>query len=123
MKVVKDRDIIIDGVPLPTPTSMEVLREKIWSTNTTRASNGDLVGDVKTRKWKINLGWNVLSEDKCQKILQIMEPDFISVSFFNPLFQQRETRKFYGGELKTNVYNYAVEGNEYDNCTVNLIEK
>lgn len=41
-------DIIIDGVTMPTPalSGLTIKKEKIWSNNTGRVANGDMVGDL-----------------------------------------------------------------------------
>ena len=41
-------DIIIDGVTMPTPAlgGLTIKKEKVWSNNTGRAANAEMIGDV-----------------------------------------------------------------------------
>lgn len=50
-------DIIIDGVTMPTPAlgGLTIKKEKVWSNNTGRVANGDMVGDL----INLNIRWKL----------------------------------------------------------------
>ena len=45
--------LVIDGATMPPLKSLTVAREKVWSANTGRAANGDVIGDLVAIKYKL----------------------------------------------------------------------
>ena len=65
-------DIIIDGVTMPTPafSGLTIKKEKIWSNNTGRVANGDMVGDLIAIKYTLEITWPMLSRADAARLMQ-----------------------------------------------------
>lgn len=113
----------IDGVVMPEPAlnGLTIKHEKIWSSNTKRASDGTMVGDIIARKMTLSIKWPILSAEEVAKIDKAIYPPFFSVYFKNPHTNNYETKKFYAGTPTYPVYSYAL--NKYTGVAVDLIEQ
>ena len=76
-------DIIIDGVTMPTPAlgGLTIKKEKVWSNNTGRVANGDMVGDLIAIKYTLEITWPMLSRADAAKIDAAISPAFFNVTF------------------------------------------
>ena len=61
-----DDELYIDGVKMPTLklNGLTYKKEKIWSKNTGRVSNGDMKGDVIARKFTLSCQWPPLTRSQ-----------------------------------------------------------
>lgn len=116
---------MIGGVAMPEPKQggITITKEKIWSKNTGRATNGSMVGDVIAIKTKMQISWNVLSGEQVAVLDAALEPAFISVYFKDPRLNAYTTKTFYAGTPTYPVYSYATGLPEYVGCAVDLIEQ
>lgn len=116
---------MIGGVAMPEPKQggITITKEKIWSKNTGRATNGSMVGDVIAIKTKAQISWNVLSGEQVAVLDAALEPAFISVYFKDPRLNAYTTKTFYAGTPTYPVYSYATGLPEYVGCAVDLIEQ
>ena len=117
--------LMIGGVAMPEPKQggITITKEKIWSKNTGRATNGSMVGDVIAIKTKMQISWNVLSGEQVAVLDAALEPAFISVYFKDPRLNAYTTKTFYAGTPTYPVYSYATGLPEYVGCAVDLIEQ
>lgn len=62
--------LTINGWEAPDPKlgSYTVAKEKVWSKNTGRGANGNMVGDIITRKIKITCTFAVLTEAQMSRL-------------------------------------------------------
>lgn len=116
---------MIDGAVMPEPKQggITITKEKIWSKNTGRATNGSMVGDVIAIKTKMQVSWNILSGEQVAVLDAALEPAFISVYFKDPRLNAYTTKTFYAGTPTYPVYSYATGLPEYVGCAVDLIEQ
>ena len=70
-----------NGVQLPAPTKITVNDEIIWSSDTGRASDGTMIGDVIASKKNISITWGVLVASEMKKISTNMKAGFFSFVF------------------------------------------
>lgn len=90
-------DIIIDGVTMPTPAlgGLTIKKEKVWSNNTGRVANGDMVGDLIAIKYTLEITWPMLSRADAAKIDAAISPAFFNVTFTDPGSNSRITKRCY----------------------------
>lgn len=102
-------DIIIDGVTMPTPAlgGLTIKKEKVWSNNTGRAANAEMIGDVIAIKYTLECTWTMLSRADVAKIDAAISPAFFSVTFTDPGTNTRTTKKFYSNTPSYPVYSYV----------------
>lgn len=117
--------IIIGGVTMPTlkKEGLKITKEKIWSSNTGRASTGDMIGDLIGIKYKLQCQWPPLSRERTAIVDKAVTPAFFSVTFTDPGSNSRITRRFYAGTPTYPVYSYVNGMKTYVGVQVDLIEK
>ena len=60
----------VGGVGLPSPTSIQVDDEIIWSSDSGRDLSGLFAGDVVAQKKTVTVGWGVLTEAEVKTLQQ-----------------------------------------------------
>lgn len=113
--------LLCNGVALPAPVSLKVDDEIIWSTNTGRVDNGDMVGDVVAEKKTISIEWGVLKEDEMRLIKDSLSAGFFSFSFYDG---GNITMSAYRGTLSKELIGELGDGVRwYKKVTVKVIQK
>lgn len=117
--------IVIGGVAMPAlkKGGLTVTKEKVWSSNTGRAADGGMLGDLVGIKYKLQLEWPPLSKEQVAVIDNAVSPAFFNVAFLDPGSNSRITRTFYAGTPTYPVYSYVNGAKTYSGVTVDLIEK
>ncbi len=100
---------------------LTVKKEKVWSSNTGRACNAEMIGDVIGRKYTLSCSWPPLSNEQVAVIDNAIDPAFFSVTFSHK--GERITRTFYAGTPTYPVYSYVDGVKTYQGVGVELIEK
>lgn len=79
-------ELIIGGVAMPTLklSGLTVTKEKIWSKNTGRAANGEMIGDIITTKYTLKCSWPPLTRQQITVIDKAIKPAFFNVTFTDP---------------------------------------
>lgn len=111
--------------PEPKQNGLTISKEKIWSKNTGRASEGTMVGDVIAIKTTMKITFPPLSGQQVSELDAHLEPAFISVYFKDPRLNAYTTKTFYAGTPSYPVYSYAKDYThmEYVGVAVDLIEQ
>ncbi len=106
-------DILKAGaVVLPAPVSLSSNNEIIWSSNTGRASDGTMIGDVVAEKRNLEISWGVLTETELALITKNLITGFFPISFRDDgmditITSYRGTlKKEHLGRLSDGVYYY-----------------
>ena len=120
-----DDELYIDGVKMPTLklNGLTYKKEKIWSKNTGRVSNGDMKGDVIARKFTLSCQWPPLTRSQLAVIDKAIDPAFIKVEFRDPGTNNKLEKTFYAGTPTYPVYSYAKGVKTYVGIAVDLIQK
>ena len=118
-------DIEIDGVPMPPLklNGLTITKEKIWSKNTGRAANGEMVGDLVDIKYTLKCNWLPLTREQAMVIDKAVSPAFVNVTFTDPATNTRVTKRFYAGTTTYPVYTYRNGIKTYQGVAVDLIQK
>lgn len=113
----------INNVQVPEPKSITFTKEKIWSSNTGRTTDGTMVGDIIAIKTKMQITFPPLSGAQAAQLDEAVSPAFISVYFKDPRLNAYTTKTFYAGTPSYPVYSYAKGLPEYVGVAVDLIEQ
>ena len=116
--------ILIDNYVIPDPDQgLKITLSTM--VNSSRNANNVLVGERVGRDlYKIDgLQWSFLQPDQWQKILQVINPFYVNVTFTNPFTGERLTIKMYPedreGEPVMDADGHVIY---YKNCKFNLID-
>ncbi|MBQ8232435.1 MAG: hypothetical protein IJZ34_11000 [Lachnospiraceae bacterium] len=117
--------LVIDGVTMP-PLKKEglvITKNKIWSKNTGRVANGDMVGDLIAVKYTLDCEWPPLSAEQAKIVDNAIEPAFFNASFLDPATNTVVTKRFYAGSPTYPVYSYVSGIKTYAGVKVTIIQK
>lgn len=106
------------GEELPSPVSMSVGEEIVWSENAGRTSNARMVGTVIAEKKTVSLAWGVLSKKEIQEIEKRIPKGFIKVYILGELYE------VYRGTLTKEVLGYIGDGIfYYKSASTDIIQR
>lgn len=106
--------------------TMSITHEPVWSTNAGRTLNGTFVGDIITRKWKINLTTKPLKQKESGIITNLIESIPYFYVDFIPTNQETDTEVriiMYSGSPSHTLYSYNKNYIRYQGMSFNLIEQ
>ncbi len=116
--------ITINDVVLPVPDTMTVILNKIWSKNAGRTAAGYMVGDIVSRKYKLEIGWGLLDEVQVQTITANVDTDaFFSCVFLDPYTNATKKIEAYAGDISLPIKQYVGNKVLYKDLKVSLIER
>lgn len=119
------KELIIGGVKMPTlkKNGLTITKEKVWASNTGRAANGEMIGDLVCSKYKLECEWPPLIQSEVSIIDAAISSAYFTASFIDPASGIRVEKKFYAGTPTYPVYSYANGIRTYSGVKVSLIEK
>lgn len=122
MSIPSNKVIRLNGVDTIAPSSMTVTKSDVDS-NTNRDAMGVMHRDRIAIKKKIELTWSgIKSHSDVTKIMKAIEPQTISVTYFDPYEGDWVTKTMYAGDVTAEVYNQANGVPVYKTIKFNLIQ-
>jgi hypothetical protein len=122
-------DFYANGVLLPSPVSLSIDRNKIWSDNAGRSVTAKMIGDIIAKKKKFAISWHNIKESD----FEIIEENLSTIThpFVDFKIQNSENLKdyinvkVYDGVLKTpGVAPYFYDGELlYKDVSAELVEQ
>jgi hypothetical protein len=116
--------IKVGGVTLP----KEVSKFK-WKKSDVSAKNAGRTQDVKMHKNRVakkrtlGLGWVNLTKEQIHQILVAFDPEYIMVTYWDPLAGTDVTKEFYTGDMEANVKWWAKGHERYSTLDFDVIER
>jgi hypothetical protein len=77
----------------------------------------------KGQKRTIKLVWNGLTQEEMHPILVAFNPEYINVTYYDPLDGQDVERTFYSGDKTAPVHIWTIDNKRYTSLTFNVIER
>lgn len=110
------------SVELPSPVSLSVSDEIIWSSNTGRTASGKMVGDIVAEKKNLDIKWGVLPESEVKKISSNLKAGFFPLTFRDD--GVNITIQSYRGTLSKEHMGYIGDGiYYYKSVSVSIIQQ
>lgn len=116
------KTLTVNGYPLRVQ-ALTIDENIIWSANTGRVTNGEMEGDIITRKFKLIVTLAPLDDKEAAAFASAIRPAFFPVEFRNPNTGLTDTKTFYIGTPKYPVYTYVDNLPRYVGVGVDFIEK
>ena len=110
-------------MPTPALSGQTLKKEKIWSNNTGRAADGEMMGDLIAIKYTLEITWPMLSRADVAKIDTAISSAFFNVTFTDPGSNSRITQRCYSNTPTYPVYSYADGVKTYKGVGATLIGK
>ena len=115
--------ISINGVALPDPSEFTWGLQDISDSDSGRTEDTIMHKNRIGQKVTISLGWNNISTDKAATILNAVQPEYLSATYFDPLDGATVTKTFYVGDRTAPIKWWNVKGKIYSKLSFNLIER
>ncbi len=117
---IKEDSILADGngVELPSPDSMTVGDEILWSANTGRVTSGKMMGTVIAEKETVSINWGILTKAAMEKIEERIPKGYIKMYILGNLYE------VYRGTLTKEVLGYIGDGIfYYKSASTDVVER
>lgn len=110
------------SVALPTPVSISINNEIIWSSNTGRiATSGKMVGDVVANKETVSITWGVLTQAQLNTIETNLPSGFFEITIN---LGKTHTLTVYRGTLASSYLGKLSDGiHYYTSASVDLVQQ
>lgn len=119
--------MVINGVTVKDPKlgGISVTDEPIWSSNTGRAADGTMVGDIVARKTTVEVGWGPLTFAQAKQIRDaiISGGEFFSITYPDPAVAANVTKTVYCGNIPRLLYSLSNTYPRYQDVTIQFIER
>jgi hypothetical protein len=113
--------ITIEGVDLPAPSSYLTSQQDF--TKILRNARGTMIGEFISRKAKIEMSWNFITEDNMSLILNAIDPLFFNVKYWDSKTKAYRTSLFYKGDRTSPLLDRLSDVNRYKDFAFNIIER
>lgn len=100
-----------------------------WKKSDVSAKNAGRTQDVKmhknrlAKKRTLSLGWSNLTKQQITTILQAFDPEYVMVTYWDPLAGTDVTKEFYTGDMEADVRWWAKGRERYSTVEFDVIER
>lgn len=117
--------ISVDGVaPPPESTCTWGLADNSASdAGRVQDGNDTMYKNRTSQKRKLSLGWNGPTPEQTAQILQMFNPEYVSVTYWDALAGAVQTRSFYVGDRNAPVKIWTVNKKIYTSVSFDIIER
>ena len=116
---------LVDGVSCPAPSTCDWTLSDNSAEDAGRVQDGNdtMYKNRTSQKRKLSLSWNGPDADTTSVILQMFNPEYITVVYVDALTNTENTRVFYTGDRKASVGIWTVNNKRYSSVTLGIIER
>ena len=115
--------LIVNGVTLKSPSSFTWSLQDVSASDAGRTTDALMHKNRVTSKRKIQLSWNGCSPSEASAILSAFQPEYVSVTYFDPLIGDTTTKTFYSGDKSAPVKVWNVNNKYYSSIDFDIIER
>lgn len=113
----------VNGVNMPCPSSWTFGLMDVSAAESGRTDDGRMHKNRVTQKRKISVGFNGITDTVAHTILSAINPEYINVTYYDPLLGTRTTKVFYVGDRSAPVKIWFTGKHIYETLTFDLIER
>lgn len=115
--------ILVDGVKIKTPSTFSWGLQDVSSGDAGRTQDAKMHKNRIAKKRKIDLVWAMPTPEEAHAILVAFDPEYINVTYYDPLDGKKVTRNFYTGDKTAPVKIWTVNNKHYESISFNIIER
>jgi hypothetical protein len=115
--------ISVGGVALPAPSKFEWSLQDVSIGESGRSDDGTMYKGRICQKRKIVLEWAGKTPSVIHQVLTAFNPEYINVTYFDPLDNATATREFYVGDRSAPVKIWTVNDKIYETLGFDIIER
>ena len=114
--------IWIGNRELPTPSTFEWGMIDVSASDSGRTQDGKMHKNRIAQKRQLKLSWNGTDKVRTAKILQMVNPEYIRVTYPDAMSGTDETRTFYVGDRSAPIKIWTINNKRYETLSFDLIE-
>lgn len=115
--------IKVDGVAIKTPSTFSWGLQDVSSSDAGRTQDAVMHKNRIAQKRKIDLVWAMPTPAEAHSILVAFNPEYVNVTYYDPLDGLTVTRNFYTGDKTAPVKIWTVGNKRYESLSFNIIER
>lgn len=115
--------IQVDGEKVKTPSSFIWGLQDISHSDAGRTDDAVMHKNRVAQKRKIDLSWAMPTREELHDILRVFNPEYINVTYYDPLDGSNVTRTFYTGDKTAPVKIWTVNNKRYELVSFSIIER
>ncbi len=115
--------LAIDGIPIRSPSSFTWGLQDVSRHDAGRDESATMHKNRVAQKVTLDLEWSGLSLSEAHTILVAFNPEYIDVTYYDPLEGTDQTLPFYTGDKTAPVQVWTVNNKYYSKLSFNLIER
>lgn len=115
--------LLVDGVKIKTPSTFSWGLQDVSSSDAGRTQDALMHKNRIAQKRKIDLAWAMPTPEEAHAILVAFNPEYINVTYWDPLAGGRITKTFYTGDKTAPVKIWTVNNKRYESISFNIIER
>lgn len=115
--------IKVDGVKVKTPSSFIWGLQDVSSSDAGRTDDGKMHKNRIAQKRKIDLVWAMPKPEESHAILVAFQPEYVNVTYYDPLDGATVTKCFYTGDKTSPVKIWNINNKRYESVSFSIIER
>lgn len=117
-----DNVIVVDGHTFKCPSSLRWKKSDISGEDAGRTQDTRMHKNRVGEKRTLSLGWVNLTKMEIHAILKAFAPEYVFVTYWDPLDGSDATREFYTGDMTADVKWWAYGRERYSTLSFDIIE-
>lgn len=113
----------VDGVAIPCPSAFQLSVMDISAADSGRTQDTKMHKNRVGQKRQISLAWNGLTKEKTTQIVQMFQPEYFKVEYYDIYNGKYETRTFYRGDVAMPVKWWYVGKQIIESLSFDIIER
>lgn len=113
----------VDGTAMPCPSTWQWGLMDVSASESGRTDNGKMHKNRIAQKRKISVGYNGVKDTVAHTVLAAINPEYINVTFYDPLEGGNVTKEMYVGDRSAPVKWWWDGTHIFETLTFDLIER
>ena len=115
--------LIVDNITLPSPSKFDWSLQDVSIGESGRDDTGKMYKGRVCSKRKIVLEWSGIRPAGAKTILEAFQPEYVNVTYFDPLTGADRTMEAYIGDRSAPVKVWQVNNKIYETISLDVIER
>ena len=115
--------IIVDGKTFKCPSSLKWKKSDISGKDAGRTADTVMHKNRVGKKRTLSLGWINLTKQEIHEILVAFDPEYVKVTYWDPMDGIAVTRAFYTGDMEADVSWWTKGRERYSTLNFDIIER
>ena len=118
-----DEIIKIDGKTFKHPSKFKWKKSDVSGKSAGRDDDILMHKDKRGEKRTLSLGWIQLKKQEIHEILVAFSPEYVDVTYWDPLIGEDVTKNFYTGDMEAEVKTWVKGMERYSTLNFDIVER